>query len=321
VTQAIAREGSRRPGCERQVVDFYRQNPGAIRRLERGLERGGRRVKAPTLPLRQRVRAPARERLPEIKDRGRPTRVERWVIDRLIPYAKNARTHTDAQVAAIRIATGTVIKPIGARAVGKVVNDDQADWREAWALYPGDVAYIWHGGVHAGVVQTSLEVCRFTVRSQIIWAKSQLVISRGHYHAQHEPCFYAVRDGRTGHWTGDRKQTTLWQFDKPRQSETGHSTQKPVECMRRPIENNSAPGQAVYEPFSGSGTTIIAAEMTGRVAHAIEIASDRPPITPLCCVARSGGCAGQLAPCGPRSVRSRRGGCNIRPPWHSPREF
>jgi DNA modification methylase len=158
------------------------------------------------------------------------------------------------------------------RASGKVTNDDRADWREAWALFPGDVAYIWHGGVHAGVVQASLEVCRFTVRSQIIWAKSQLVISRGHYHAQHEPCFYAVRDGATGHWTGDRKQTTLWQIDKNRKSETGHSTQKPVECMRRPIENNSSPGQAVYEPFSGSGTTIIAAEMSARAALAIEIA-------------------------------------------------
>src|SRR5947207_1435722 len=55
-------------------------------------------------------------------------------------------------------------------------------------------------------------------------------------------------------------------------SETGHGTQKPVECMRRPIENNASPGQAVYEPFSGSGTTIIAAEMIGRVCHAIEIA-------------------------------------------------
>ena len=53
--------------------------------------------------------------------------------------------------------------------------------------------------------------------------------------------------------------------------ETGHSTQKPVECMKRPIENNSSPGQAVYDPFVGSGTTIIAAEMTGRACHAIEI--------------------------------------------------
>jgi DNA modification methylase len=64
----------------------------------------------------------------------------------------------------------------------------------------------------------------------------------------------------------------LWQIDKNLKSETGHGTQKPVECMRRPIENNASPGQAVYEPFSGSGTTIIAAEMTGRVCHAIEIA-------------------------------------------------
>jgi DNA modification methylase len=52
---------------------------------------------------------------------------------------------------------------------------------------------------------------------------------------------------------------------------TEHPTQKPVECMKRPIENNSSPGQAVYEPFCGSGTTIIAAEMTGRACHAIEI--------------------------------------------------
>ena len=56
-------------------------------------------------------------------------------------------------------------------------------------------------------------------------------------------------------------------------SETGHSTQKPVECMRRPIENNSSPGQAVYEPFCGSGTTIIAAAMTGRACHAIELSA------------------------------------------------
>jgi hypothetical protein len=80
-----------------------------------------------------------------------------------------------------------------------------------------------------------------------------------------------VRKGETGHWAGDHKQTTVWDIPKNAKSETGHGTQKPVECMRRPIENNSSPGQAVYEPFSGSGTTIIAAEMTARVAHAIEI--------------------------------------------------
>jgi DNA modification methylase len=163
--------------------------------------------------------------------------------------------------------------PIAGRAVGKVLNDDRADWREAWALFPGDVAYIWHAGNMAHIVADSLLASGFGIRAQIIWAKSQFVIGRGHYHPHHEPCWYAVREkqGATGHWNGDRKQSTLWQIDKPRKSETGHSTQKPVECMKRPIENNSSPGQAVYEPFSGSGTTIIAAEMTGRSCHAIEL--------------------------------------------------
>ena len=160
----------------------------------------------------------------------------------------------------------------GAR--GKVQNDDRADWREAWALFPGEVAYVWHAGNMAHVVAESLLAADLEIRAQIIWAKHQFVIGRGHYHPHHEPCWYAVRKKGTGHWAGDRKQSTLWQIDKPRKSETGHSTQKPVECMKRPIENNSTPGQAVYEPFSGSGTTIIAAEMTGRQCLAIELAPE-----------------------------------------------
>ena len=157
----------------------------------------------------------------------------------------------------------------GGRATGRVQNDATTDWREAWLLFPGDVAYCWHADRHASSVQSSFEAAGFDIRCQIIWAKSHFVIGRGNYHVQHEPCWYAVRS--TAHWAGDRKQTTLWQIDKPQKNETGHSTQKPVECMRRPIENNSSPGQAVYDPFVGSGTTIIAAEMTGRACHALEI--------------------------------------------------
>lgn len=160
---------------------------------------------------------------------------------------------------------------IGASALGKVENDSKADWREAWALFPGDAAYIWHAGLFAGTVADSLIACGFKLRSQIIWAKNNFAIGRGDYHWHHEPCWYAVKENAKGHWSGDRKQTTLWQIPKPQKSETGHGTQKPVECMKRPIENNSSPGQAVYEPFSGSGTTIIAAEMTGRACHAIEL--------------------------------------------------
>jgi DNA modification methylase len=156
-------------------------------------------------------------------------------------------------------------------AKGKVLNDDKADWREAWALFPGDVAYVWHAGLYAGVVGDSLAACDLMLRSQIIWDKGQLVLSRGDYHWEHEPCWYAVKKGAKGHWAGDRKQTTVWHIAKPKKNETGHGTQKPVECMKRPIENNSSPGQAVYEPFSGSGTTIIAGEMTGRAIHAIEL--------------------------------------------------
>jgi DNA modification methylase len=168
-------------------------------------------------------------------------------------------------------ADGSLLSTGVGRAKGKVENDDKADWREAWALFPGDVAYVWHADRFSHRVAESLEVCDFEMRALIIWGKNQLVIGRGHYHSQHEPCWYAVRKKATGHWAGDRKQTTLWQIAKPQKSETGHSTQKPVECMKKPIENNSSPGQAVYEPFSGSGTTIIAAEQTGRCCYAIEL--------------------------------------------------
>lgn len=78
------------------------------------------------------------------------------------------------------------------------------------------------------------------------------MLSHGHYHWQHEPCWYAVRKGSSGGWAGDRKQTTVWPIaSKGQDAETVHGTQKPVECMRRPMLNNSSIGQAVYEPFSG----------------------------------------------------------------------
>ena len=153
---------------------------------------------------------------------------------------------------------------------GKVANDDRADWREAWSLSPGDVAYVWHGALHATTVAESLLAFGFEIRSQIIWAKERLVLSRGHYHWQHEPCLYSVRG--KGHWSGDRKQSTLWSIPSRNQdAETVHGTQKPVDCMRRPMLNNSSPGQAVYEPFCGSGTTLIAAESSGRVCFAMEL--------------------------------------------------
>jgi DNA modification methylase len=108
------------------------------------------------------------------------------------------------------------------------------------------------------------------VRAQIIWVKERLVIGRGDYHWRHEPAWYAVR--QRGNWTGDRKQTTVWEIPSGGQdTDTVHGTQKPVECMRRPMLNNSSPGQAIYEPFLGSGTTLIAAQSSGRVCLAVEL--------------------------------------------------
>lgn len=163
------------------------------------------------------------------------------------------------------------------RAMGKVLNDDRADWREAWALFPGDVAYVWHGMKTAATVHESLEAAGFELRSQIVWKKTRPALSPANinpktagYNPQHECAFYVVRSGGRTVWSADRSQSTVWEIDHAK-SDTGHGTQKPVDAMKRPIENNSSPGHAIYEPFSGSGTTIIACEMTGRTCHAIEL--------------------------------------------------
>jgi DNA modification methylase len=166
----------------------------------------------------------------------------------------------------------------GKLASGKVLNDDRADWRQAYALFTGDVAYVWHGALHGDVVAADLAACGLQLRAQIVWVKQHFTLGRGHYHWRHENCWYVVRKGNAGHWQGDRSQTTVWEIannnpfgNRQREQSWGHGAQKPVECMRRPILNNSRPGQLVYDPFLGSGTSLIAAEMTGRICCGLEL--------------------------------------------------
>ncbi len=163
---------------------------------------------------------------------------------------------------------------------GKVANDDRIDWSEAWRLFPGPVVYIWHAGIHAAEVARGLQACGFEIRSQIIWVKQHFAISRGAYHWRHEPCWYAVRKGQTAHWRGDRTQTTVWEVPNlnpfggegaAENEATGHGTQKPVEIMRRPILNHTRPGEACYDPFLGSGSTLIAAESTARICYGMDL--------------------------------------------------
>lgn len=152
--------------------------------------------------------------------------------------------------------------------LGVVTGDERSDWRQAWALFPGDVAYVWHGGLHAAAVARSLEAVGFEIRSQIVWVKERLVISRGHYHWKHEPCWYAVREGATAGWVGDKRQSTVWEMGSDESVEGGHSTQKPVEAMARGMRNHKGD---VYDPFLGSGTTLVGAENEGKRCWGVEV--------------------------------------------------
>lgn len=161
--------------------------------------------------------------------------------------------------------------------IGKVQNDDRVDWSEALKHFPGDIAYIWYASTFSSPVQNSLESLEYKIVSQIIWVKQHFAISRGDYHWKHEPCFYAVKKDKKHNWQGARDQSTCWEiknlcaFGKSNEERTAHSTQKPIECMAKPIRNNTGEGQGVYDPFLGSGTTLIAAENLNRKCYGIEI--------------------------------------------------
>ena len=154
------------------------------------------------------------------------------------------------------------------RSIGKVKNDKNADWTEAWALSPSKVAYVYHADKFSGIVQKSLEDCDFDIRCQIVWVKSHFAIGRGDYHHKHEPCWYAVKKGNKGNWASDRKQTTVWEIAKPQKNETGHSTQKPIDCMGKAIANHDGD---VHDPFLGSGTTMVAAHQLNRKCYGMEL--------------------------------------------------
>ena len=115
----------------------------------------------------------------------------------------------------------------------------------------------------------------FELRQQIIWAKTLPVIGRSAYNWPHEPCWYAVRAGKTASWLGDHLDSTVWEFASPKMIMAGsaeekfdHPTQKPIEGMARPIRHHAGD---VYDPFVGSGTTVVAAETLGRRCYAMEI--------------------------------------------------
>lgn len=158
-----------------------------------------------------------------------------------------------------------------------VENDDRADWTETWQNFKGNIAYIWHASKYSDVVTESLRKADLEPCQQIIWNKDVMTLGRSDYHFKHEPCWYAVRKGCTHDWIGDRSQTTIIEAPSPNAVTTArdkkediseHPTQKPIICMSKFIKNHSGD---VYDPFLGSGTTLIAADQLGRICYGMEI--------------------------------------------------
>ncbi len=164
------------------------------------------------------------------------------------------------------------------KSVGIVENDEIADWSEAWKLFPGDVAYVWHASLFTHVVAESLQSCDFELINLIVWNKSHYAISRGDYHWKHEVCWYAVRKDQLHNWQGSRKESTVWDIGistkHSQDTKTKHSTQKPIEIMAKPMLNNSQAGDSVYDPFLGSGTSLMAAEKNNRVCLGMELSPE-----------------------------------------------
>ena len=104
----------------------------------------------------------------------------------------------------------------------------------------------------------------------IIWAKNTFTLGRADYQRQYEPILYGWREGVRRHWCGDRDQGDVWNIKKPQKNDL-HPTMKPVELVERAIRNSSRPGNVVLDPFGGSGTTLIAAEKSGRLTRLIEL--------------------------------------------------
>ncbi len=160
----------------------------------------------------------------------------------------------------------------------KISGDTRADWSEAFALVPSlEVAYVWHASKFTREVLDGLLRIGFLHHQQIIWNKGRTVLTRTHYWFQHEPCWYVRK--KNAPWFGKAgENSTIWDSPSPKfimggsdEEKFDHPTQKPVELMRRPILNHTRRGELVFDPFLGSGTTLIAAESSERVCYGMEL--------------------------------------------------
>ncbi|HEV1287602.1 MAG TPA: DNA methyltransferase [Bryobacteraceae bacterium] len=159
-----------------------------------------------------------------------------------------------------------------------ISGDTRADWSEAFALVPSlEVAYAWHASRFTREVLDGLLRIGFVHHQQIIWDKGRAVLTRTHYWFAHEPCWYVRK--KNAPWYGKAgENSTIWNSPSPKfimggsnEEKFDHPTQKPVALMRKSILNHTKGGESVYDPFLGSGTTLAAADVTGRVCYGLEL--------------------------------------------------
>ena len=135
---------------------------------------------------------------------------------------------------------------------------------------PGASYYVFHADSEGENFRASLRKSGFKIAQCCVWVKNSMVMGRQDYQWQHEPCLYGWKPGASHQWHSDRKQTTVWNFDKPQRNAI-HPTMKPIALMAYPICNSSEPGAVVVDLFSGSGSTLMACQQTDRICHAMEI--------------------------------------------------
>ena len=159
-----------------------------------------------------------------------------------------------------------------------ISGDTRADWSAAFALVPSlEAGYVWHASKFTREVLNGLLGIGFVHHQQIIWDKKRAVLTRTLYWFQHEPCWFVRK--KNAPWYGKAgENSTIWESPSPKfimggsdEAKFDHPTQKPVELMRKPILNHTKPGELVYDPFLGSGTTLAAAEVTGRICYGLEL--------------------------------------------------
>jgi DNA modification methylase len=138
-------------------------------------------------------------------------------------------------------------------------------------LRPGGVFYLFApgGALHLAFL-LALRDAGLAVHQTLVWLKDQFVLGHADYHARHEPILYGWRGGAAHDFVADRTQDTVWEYPRPARN-TEHPTMKPVALVERAIRNSSRPNNSIYDPFVGSGTTLVAAEIAGRRAFAVEI--------------------------------------------------